>query len=161
MESVACSLYIFRESVPLLQADFHSARQTPVLRGKLQQLDQEKMSVALFMLLSPPSWCRLVVMLLSTFSVLLAVVQRCILMDMSKNEVSSWQCSEEPVSQARWNRGKKVHIRERRHCLNKFASSACLSPTPNLYHITSPALFTGIALKSGICLNCYCNGPPA
>lgn len=32
---------------------------------------------------------------------LLAVVHRCILMDTSKNEVSFWQSSKEPVSEAR------------------------------------------------------------
>lgn len=35
---------------------------------------------------------------------LLALVHRCILMDTSNNEVSFWQCSKEPVSQAHWNK---------------------------------------------------------
>lgn len=30
---------------------------------------------------------------------LLAVMHHCILMDMSKNEVSFWQCSKEPISE--------------------------------------------------------------
>lgn len=30
---------------------------------------------------------------------LLAVVHSCILMDMSKNEVSFWRCSNEPISE--------------------------------------------------------------
>jgi len=61
---------------------------------------------------------------------LLAVVQRCILMDMSKNEVSLWQCTKKPISQAQRNKGiDGAHLKMMPQSL---IGLVCLSPILNV-----------------------------
>lgn len=89
------------ESVPIFQTYFHAALQKPVLQRKHYQfftkaVRENECSIIyapLTKFMMPLGGHAVVLCLL-----LLAVVHCCILMDMSNNEVSFWQCSKELVS---------------------------------------------------------------